>query len=107
MGSLSSKNENVKYLLFVIDVFNKYAWVKPLKDKKGKTIFNAFIKIVNESNRKLNKLWVYKGQKFYFNKLMQKWLDNNDILKYSKNNESKSVIAETFIKTLKAKICKK
>ena len=36
MESLSSKNENVKYLLCVIDFFTKYAWVKPLKDKKIK-----------------------------------------------------------------------
>ena len=47
MGSFSSKNKNVKYLLFVIDVFTKYAWVKLLKDKKGKTVLNAFINIVN------------------------------------------------------------
>ena len=33
MGSISSKNKNVKYLLCVIGVFNKYAWVKPFKDK--------------------------------------------------------------------------
>ena len=42
----------------VIDVFTKYAWVKPLKDKKSKTTLNAFIGIVNEFNRKPNKLWV-------------------------------------------------
>ena len=47
MGSLSSKNENVKYLLCAIDVFTKYAWVQPLKDKNGKTILKAFIEIVN------------------------------------------------------------
>ena len=56
--SLSSKNKNVKYLLYVIDVFTKYAWVKPLEDEKGKRVLNASIKIVNEFNRKLNKLWV-------------------------------------------------
>ena len=55
MGSLSSKNPNVRYLLCMIDVFDKYAWVKPLRDKKGKTVLNAFIEIVNESNRKTNK----------------------------------------------------
>ena len=45
MRSLSSKNKNVKYLLCVIDVFTKYAWLKPLKDKKkGKSGLNAFIK---------------------------------------------------------------
>ena len=45
MESFSSKNKSVKYLLCVIDVFTKYAWVKPLKDKKGKTVLNAFIEI--------------------------------------------------------------
>ena len=101
MESLSSKNKNVKYLLCVIDVFTKYAWVKPLKDKKGKTVLNAFMEIVNESNRKPNKLWVDQGREFY-NKLMQEWLHNNDILMYSTHNEGKSVIAERFIKTLKS-----
>ena len=61
MESLSTKNKRVKYLC-VINVFTKYAWVKPLKDKKGKTVFNAFIEIVNESNCKPNKLWVDQGR---------------------------------------------
>ena len=106
MESLSSKNKNVKYLSCVIDVFTKYAWVKPLKDEKGKTVLNRFIKIVNESNHKPNKLWVDQGREFY-NKLMQKWLENNDILMYSTHNKSKSVIVERFIKTLSSKIYKK
>ena len=58
MGSLSSKNKSVKCLLCVIDVFTKYAWVKTLRKRKGKTFLNAFIEIVNESNRKRNTLWV-------------------------------------------------
>ena len=62
MESLSSKNKSVKYLLCVIDVFTKYAWVKPLKDKKGKTVLKAFIEIANESNSKPNKLWVDQGK---------------------------------------------
>ena len=40
MGSLSSKNQNDKYLVCAIDVLTKYAWVKPIKDKKGKTVLN-------------------------------------------------------------------
>ena len=64
MELLSSKNENVKYLLCVIGVFTKYAWGKPLK---GKTVLNYFIEIVNESNRKLNKLWVDQGKNFTIN----------------------------------------
>ena len=70
MGSLSCKNRSVKYLLYAIDVFTKYAWVKPLKDRKGKTVLNAFFKIVNLSNRKPHKLWVDQGREFY-NKLIQ------------------------------------
>ena len=58
MCSLSSKNKSVKYLLWVIYVFTKYAWVKPVKGKKRKTSLNALIEIVNESNQKPNKLWV-------------------------------------------------
>ena len=80
--------------------------VKPLKDKKGKTVLNIFIEILNESNRKLNKLWADQGGEFY-NKLIQECLDNNDILIYSTHNEGKSVITEKFIKTLKVKIYKK
>ena len=40
----------------VIDVFTEYAWIKPLKDKKGNAVLNAFTEIVNESNHKPNKL---------------------------------------------------
>ena len=90
----------------MIDVFTKYAWVNPLKDKKGKTVLNAFIETVNESNRKPNKLWVDQRREFY-NRLIQEWLDNNNTLMYSTHNEGKSVIAERFMKTLKIKIFKK
>ena len=69
----------------MIDASTKYAWIKPLKDKKAKTVFHGFIEIVNKSNRKPNKLWVDQGRKFY-NSPMQKWLDNNDILMYSTHN---------------------
>ena len=88
---MSSTNKNVKYLLFAIDVFTKYAWVKPLKDKECKTVLNAFIEIVNESNCKPNKLWADQGRELD-NRLMQQWLDNNDILFYCTHKEGKSVI---------------
>ena len=87
MESLSSKNKNVKYLLCFIDVLTKYAGVKPLKDKKSKTVLNAFIEIVSDINHKPDKLWVNQGREF-FNKLMQEWLENNDILMYSTHNEA-------------------
>ena len=89
----------------VIDIFSKYAWVFPLKDKKGIIITNAFQKILKESNRKPNKIWVDKGSEFY-NNSFKKWLKDNDIEMYSIHNEGKSVVAERFIRTLKTKIYK-
>ena len=47
-------------------MFSKYAWVIPIKDKKGTTIVNAFKKIISEK-RKLNKIWVDEGSEFYNN----------------------------------------
>ena len=85
--------------------FNKYAWVVPLKDKKGVGIVTAFQSILKQSNRKLNKIWVDKGSEFY-NASFKKWLRDNDIVMYSTNNEGKSVVAERFIRTLKSKIYK-
>ena len=73
--------------------FSKYAWVIPLKDKKGVSIVDASQKILKKSNRKPNKIWVDKGSKFYKNSF-KKWLQDNDIIMYSTNNEGKSVIAE-------------
>ena len=58
MESLSSKDRVVNYLLCVIDFFIKYAWVKPLKDKTTKTVFNGFTEIVIKCKCKQNKLWV-------------------------------------------------
>ena len=53
---ISKINKGIRFLLCVIDIFSKYAWVVPLKDKKGVTIFNAFQKIFDDSNRKPNKI---------------------------------------------------
>ena len=60
-------NNKLRFLLCVIDLFSKYAWVLPLKDKKGVTIANAFQNILNDSKRKLNKIWVDKGSEFTIN----------------------------------------
>ena len=105
MQLLSKFNKGIKYLLCVIDVFSKYAFVVPLKDKKGISIVNAFRSILNKSKRKPNKIWVDKGSEFY-NASFKKCLQDNDIIMYSRNNEGKSAVAERFIRTLKSKIYK-
>ena len=105
MQLLSKFNKGYRFLLCVIDIFSKYAWVIPLKDKKGVSIVNAFQIILKESNRKPNKIWIDKGSEFY-NSSFKKRLRDNNIEMYSTNNEGKSVIAERFIRTLKNKIYK-
>ena len=98
-------NKGFRFLLCVIDIFSKCAWVVPLKDRKGISIVNAFQKILKEFDRKLNKIWVDKGSKFY-NTSFKKWLKNNDIEMFSIHNEGKSVVAERFIRRLNTKIYK-
>ena len=98
-------NKGFRFLLCVIDIFSKFAWVISLKDKKSISIVNGFQKIINKSKRKPNKIWVDKGSEFY-NNSSKKWLQDNDIVTYSTNNEGKSVVAERFIRTLKNKIYK-
>ena len=105
MLSLSRKNKAIKYLLCAIDLYSKYAFVIPLKDKKGISIVNAFDKVIKQSNRKPNKIWVDQGGEFY-NNVFEKWLSDNDINMYSTYNESKSVVAKRFIRTLKNKLYK-
>ena len=103
MQSLSKCNKGIKYLLCAIDLFSKYAWVVPIKDKKGTSIVNAFQKIISEG-RKPNKIWVDQGGEFY-NKLFKRFLKINNVEMHSRYNEGKSVVAERF-KTLKNKIFK-
>ena len=97
-------NKGIKYLLCPIDLFSKYAWVVPLKDKRGISIVNAFQKIISKG-RKPNKIWVDQGSEFY-NNTFKDFLKINNIEMYSTYSEGKSVVAERFIRTLKNKIFK-
>ena len=65
MQLISKFSKGFRSLLCVIDIYNKYAWVVPLKGKTGITIINAFQKVLDESNRKRNKTWVDNGSEFY------------------------------------------
>ena len=103
---LTSKcNKGIRYLLCVIDLFSKYVFVVPLKDKKGVSIVNVFQSIFKKSNRKPNKIWVDQGSEFYDN-VFKRWLKDNGVSRYSTYNKGKSVFAERFIRTLKNKIYK-
>ena len=98
MQAFSEFNRGVKYLLAVIDVFSKYGWLIPLKDKTGKSVASALKTIFKE--RKPEKMWVDKGKEFY-NK------DVKDLIElYSIENEEKSSVVERWIRTMKEKMWK-
>ena len=73
MQQLSKWNKGYRYLLMVLDLFSKYDWIVPLKDKKGETVTEAFKAI-------------FKGKEYY-NKHMKELLEKNDITLYSTKNE--------------------
>ena len=98
MQAFSKFNRGVKYLLAVIDIFSKYGWLIPLKDKTGKSVASALKAIFKE--RKPEKMWVDKDKEYY-NK------DVNDLIElYSTENEEKSSVVERWIRTMKEKMWK-
>ena len=88
----------LKYILTVIDVFTKYAWVIPLINKTGQTITDTFSNLFK--NAIPSKLWVDNGSEFY-NKTFEKLLKSHSIVIYSTYSNNKSVIVERFNRTLK------
>ena len=94
---ISKFNKGFRFLLCVIDIFSKYTWVVSLKDKRGISLVNAFQKILHDSNRKPNKIWVYKGSEFY-NSSFKKLLKDNGIEMYSIRNKGNSIVAERFVR---------
>ena len=105
MQKFAKLNRGYRYLLTCIDIFSKYSWVIPLKDKKGITIKNALEKIFKQ--RKPKFLWTDRGTEFY-NKQVQDLLNENNIKLYSTNNsEIKSAVIERFNRTFKNMMYKK
>ena len=104
MQPLSKYNKGINYLLYAKDLFSKYVWVIPLKDKRRRSIVNAFQKIISKG-RKSDKIWVNQGNGFY-NNSFKDFLKMNNVEMYSTYNEEKSVVSERFIRTLRNEIFK-
>ena len=102
MQQLSKWNKAYKYLLMVIDIFSKYGWIVPFKDKKSETVTKAFQNIFEEGN-KPEYLWTDKGPEFY-NKHMKDLLNKHNIKLYSTENEEKSSVVERWNRTIKTKM---
>ena len=98
MQAFSKFNRGIKYLLAVIDVFSKYGYLIPLKDKTGKSVASALKTIFKE--RKPEKMWVDKGKEFY-NKDVKELIEL-----YSTENEEKSSVFERWIRTMKENMWK-
>ena len=101
VSKYADENENNKFLLTIIDVFSKFAWAIPLKNKNGKTVTDAFSKIFG--NRTCSKLQVDKGSEFY-NKDFLGFCKKNNITLYSTQSELKACVVERFNRTLREKM---
>ena len=88
----------------VLDVFSKYGWIVPLKDKKGETVAEA-LKTILKEGRKPQYLWTDKGKEYY-NKHYKELLNKNKITLYSTENEEKSSVCERWNRTIKTKMWK-
>ena len=107
MQKYSKWNKGIKYLLMVIDVFSKYGWIIPLKDKKTESVSTAFdtTGIFKKSKRKPEKLWTDKGSEF-ISKHFKDFLKRHNITLYHTQNEEKSSVVERWNRTMKTKMWK-
>ena len=98
----ADENDGFKYLLVVIDIFSRYAWVQPLKDKTASQIVDAFKKILN-SGRIPKRLRTDAATDFTSDKF-QRLMDEKEIVHFVTHNEKQANYVERFIKTLKSRI---
>ena len=102
MQSMQKFNDCYRYLLVCIDVFSKYAWVVPLKNRKGLSLVDAF-KTILISGRKPEKIITDQGTEF-FNKHFKALLKDENIELYNTYNETKASVVERLIRTLKTRM---
>jgi len=88
-----------KYILVVVDVFSKHAWLEPLKTKNADNVLNAFKNVIKRSKRVCNALQTDEGLEFY-NRKMKKFLKERNIVHFSTASTTKCCIAERFIRTI-------
>ena len=100
MKRYSRKNKGYKYLLVCIDIFSKYGFVKPMKNKTAAETTRCFKEIFEESGRIAHAIWIDKGSEF-LNRTLQNFLKEHNSRLYNSENELKSCVVERFIRTLK------
>jgi hypothetical protein len=101
---IAKENDGIRYLLTVIDILSKFAWVIPVKSKSAQDIVNAFEKLLDKSApRKPQKLQTDKGKEF-LNESVQKLFKNNGIEHFTSESDQKAAVVERFNRTIKSKI---
>jgi len=101
MQRFSKFNCGARYILTVIDVFSKYGWMLPQKNKTGKSVTDAFKEIFKTSHRKQQKLWTDDCREFY-----NKNVKELGVELYSTENEETSSVAERWNRTMKERMYK-
>ena len=94
-------NNDVTYLLILIDVFSRYLWIEPLKDKSGRQVAAGFKTIFMSQDRKPKRIRSDKGREFT-NQLVKQLMKSSKIKSFTTKNETKANFAERVIKTIKA-----
>ena len=102
VNNIAKYNRGYRYLLTVVDVFSKHAWVEPVKNKTGKTVTEAMTKILKKGRKPLN-LQTDDGKEFY-NKTFQELMKRKDIHHFSTSGDTKSSVIERFNRTLKQRM---
>jgi hypothetical protein len=103
--SFEQENDGFNYLLCVIDIFSRFAWVKLLKNKKAPTVVQAFEQILEESGRKPDRLRTDSAQDFK-SRLFQQMCSDRGIRSFFMAGEKQANYIERFIQTLKSRIFK-
>ena len=97
------QNNNYKFILVLVDIFSRYAWARPLKNKSATSSADALEDVFTTSKSTPAKLWTDEGTEFY-NNTVNRLLKRRNIELYSTHNDVKASIAERFIRTLRRKI---
>ena len=100
---LKRHNKGVNYLLTVVDVFSKYAWVLPMKQKTGPQTATALTALFKSSKRTPQKLQTDDGKEFY-NKNVANVLKDNDVRHFSTAGDTKASVVERFNRTFKQRL---
>jgi hypothetical protein len=103
MSEWKTKNDGMAWMLTIVDVFSRYAWAIPLRDKSAEVVLDGFKSVIDDSGRKPTKIWVDQGKEFY-NKKMDAYREKQGIQIYSTHGDHKAMMVERFNRTLKGRM---